>query len=147
MKTARGTRRTPQRTDLTRQPAKLRGPTCCPGCGAIYRGGRWRWEAIPAAPRAALCPACRQVRSRDPLASVTLSGELPAAHRDEMLARARACERAQNRNHPLQRIVAVSGGSKELRITTTDMHLARRIGNALRRAAKGTRRVRVSWCR
>ena len=52
MKTARGTLRTPQRNDLTRQPRKLRGPACCPGCGAVYRGGRWRWEEVPAAPRA-----------------------------------------------------------------------------------------------
>jgi hypothetical protein len=156
MKTARGTLRTPQRNDLARQPRKPRGPACCPGCGAVYRGGRWRWEAVPAAPRAEICPACRRARQRSPMASVTLSGEFLAAHRDETLARVRACERAQNRNHPLQRILAVTPAGKALRITTTDVHLARRIGDALRAAYKGELAyrynekddlLRVSWSR
>jgi hypothetical protein len=147
MKTSRGRLRTPQRTPLFRQPRKLRGPTCCPGCGAVYRSGRWRWQAVPAAPRAELCPACRRIREREPAASVTLSGDFLAAHRDQILARARACERAESRTHPLQRIVAVRGAGKDLRITTTDMHLARRIGEALRRAYKSAGAVRVTWCR
>jgi hypothetical protein len=145
MKTARGTLRTPQRTDQTRQPRKLRGPACCRDCGAIYRRGRWRWEAIPAAPRATQCPACSRVRARLPGAGVTLRGEFLAAHRDEILARVRACERAENRTHPLQRIVAVGGGGKELRIGTTDVHLARRIESALRRVCKDENLLEVSW--
>jgi hypothetical protein len=144
MKTARGTLRTPQRTDLGRQSAKLRGPACCPDCGAIYRRGRWRWEAVPAAPRAELCPACRSVRARQPQAGVTLRGKFLAAHRDEILARVRACERAENRTHPLQRIVAVSGAGRELRIGTTDVHLARRIESALRRVCKDENLLEVS---
>jgi hypothetical protein len=156
MKTARGTLRTPQRTDQTRQPRKPRGPACCPDCGAIYRRGRWRWEAIPAAPRAERCPACRSIREREPVASVTLSGEFLAAHRDEILARVRACERAESRTHPLKRIMAVSPAGKTVRITTTDAHLARRIGDALQRAykgeldyryPKGDRLLQVLWCR
>jgi hypothetical protein len=155
MKTDRGTMRTPQRIDLTRQLRKLRGPACCPGCGAVYRSGRWRWEPVPAAPRAATCPACRRVREREPVASVTLSGEFLAGHRDEILARVRACERAENRTHPLS-AMALSAGGREVRITTTDAHLARRIGEALRRAYKGELSyrynrgedlLRVSWCR
>ena len=156
MKTARGTLRTPQRTDLTRQPYKLAGPACCPGCGAIFRRGRWRWEEVPAASRAEQCPACRRIRENAPLASVTLSGEFLAPHRGEILARVRACERAENRTHPLKRIMAVRPAGKELRITTTDAHLARRIGDALRRAYKGEleyrynkgdKLLRVTWCR
>jgi hypothetical protein len=156
MKTNRGRLRVPQRTDSSRQPRKLRGPTCCPGCGAVYRRGRWRWEEVPAAPRAELCPACRRVREREPVASVTLSGEFLASHRDEILARVRACERAENRTHPLKRIIAVSPAGKGVRITTTDAHLARRIGDALRSAYKGELRYRyrkgedllqVSWSR
>ena len=156
MKTARRSLRTPQRRELARQPRKLRGPTCCPGCGAVYRRGRWRWEEVPAAPRAERCPACRRIREREPVASVTLSGEFLAAHRDEILARVRACERAESRSHPLKRIIAVSPAGKALRISTTDAHLARRIGDALRRAYKGELSYRyhkgeallqVSWCR
>ena len=137
MKTARGTLRTPQRTDATRQPRKLSGPTCCPGCGAIFRRGRWRWEAVPAAAQAALCPACRRIRDRLPGGRVVLSGDYLAAHRDEILGRVRNCEAAENRTHPLQRIMAIAAAGTGLRIATTDAHLARRIGDALYRAYKG----------
>jgi hypothetical protein len=156
MKTARRQLRTPQRTRLTRQERKLRGPACCPDCGAIYRRGRWRWEEVPAAPSAQQCPACRRIRERAPAATITLSGEFVAAHRDEILARVRACERAENRDHPLQRIIALGAGGAGVRITTTDGHLARRIGDALYSAYKGDLEyrysekddlLRVSWCR
>ena len=156
MKTDRATLRTPQRTDLTRQPYKLAGPACCPDCGAIFRRGRWRWEAVPAAAKAALCPACRRTRERTPGATVVLSGEFLAAHRAEILGRVRNCEQAENRTHPLQRIMAIAAAGKGVRITTTDAHLARRIGDALRRAYKGElayryskddNRLRVTWCR
>jgi hypothetical protein len=156
MKTDRGLLRTPQRTPLARQASKPSGPACCPDCGAIYRRGRWRWEEVPAAPCAQQCPACRRVAERAPAASVTLSGEFLAAHRDEILARVRACERAENRTHPLQRIIALSAAGKGVRVTTTDTHLARRIGDALYAAFKGELEyrytekddlLRVRWCR
>ena len=156
MKTALGSLRTPQRTPLDRQARKPAGPACCPDCGAIYRRGRWRWEEVPAAARTLQCPACWRVRTRDPAASVTLSGEFLASHRDQIVARVRACERAENRTHPLQRIIALSAAGKGLRVTTTDPHLARRIGDALYAAYKGELEyrynekddlLRVSWCR
>ncbi len=142
--------------DAYKAGAKLAGPTCCPGCGAIYRRGRWRWEAVPAAAQAALCPACRRMREQLPGASVVLSGDFFAAHRHEILGRVRNCEQAENRTHPLQRIMALAAAGKGLRITTTDAHLARRIGDALYRAYKGELEyrynkadnlLRVSWCR
>ena len=156
MKTARRQLRTAQRTPHARQGAKPTGPACCPDCGAIYRRGRWRWEEVPVAPNAQVCPACRRVREREPAASVTLSGEFVAAHRDEILARMRACERAESSTRPLQRIMTIAPAGNGLHVTTTDMHLARRIGAALRAAYKGDLeqryqrrdpRLRVSWWR
>ena len=156
MKTSRGLLRTPQRISQARTARKSPGPACCPDCGAILRRGRWRWEEIPAAPRAQQCPACWRMRTRDPAASVTLSGEFLAEHRDEILARVRACERAENRDHPLQRIIELRGGARDVRVTTTDQHLARRIGDALVSAYKGELEyrynekddlLRVTWSR
>ena len=156
MKTSRTLLRTPQRISQARTARKSPGPSCCPDCGAIFRRGRWRWEEVPAAPRAQQCPACRRVRARQPAASIALSGEFLAAHRDEILARVRACERAESRDHPLQRIIELRDGAKDVRVTTTDPHLARRIGDALYAAFKGELEyrynekddlLRVTWCR
>ena len=157
MKTSRGLPRTPQRISQARTARKSPGPSCCPDCGAVYRRGRWRWEEIPAAPDARQCPACRRVAERQPAASVMLSGAFLAAHRGEILARLRACERAELGTRPMQRIMAIApAGSGGLSVTTTDAHLARRIGAALFAAYKGeveyryhqrAPRLRVSWWR
>jgi hypothetical protein len=51
---------------------------------------------------------------------------------------------SERREHPLQRIMAVQTGGEGILITTTDPHLARRIGEALRGAYKGELRVRYN---
>jgi hypothetical protein len=123
--------------DSYKSRRKLRGPAACPGCGAVYRRGRWRWEPAPDGARRARCPACLRARDRLPAASVSLSGRFFAQHRDEILARVRNCEQAEKRTHPLQRIMAIAANGSGTRISTTDAHLARRIGDALCHAFKG----------
>jgi hypothetical protein len=68
----------------------------------------------------------------------------------------RHCEEAERREHPLQRIMAVEARGEGLLVTTTDVHLARRIGDALHHAYKGEldyrynkqdKLLRVSWSR
>lgn len=142
--------------DAYKSKRKLRGPAACPDCSAVYRRGRWRWEAAPAGARRARCPACLRARDRLPGASVTLSGRFFMQHRDEILARVRSCEQAEKRTHPMQRIMAIAANRSGLRISTTDAHLARRIGDALRHAYKGEleyrynkedSQLRVAWSR
>jgi hypothetical protein len=164
MKTDRGGFRMLSRKQLLQDPihdsyrprTKLAAPVRCPDCGAVYRRGRWRWEAPPASARAVRCPACFRVRDRLPGASIALSGRFFAAHRDEILAQVRNCERAEKDTHPMQRIMAIAPAERGMVVTTTDAHLARRIGEALRRAYKGElvwryhkadSLLRVSWYR
>jgi hypothetical protein len=123
--------------DSYKQRRKIPSPARCPGCGAVYRRGRWRWEAAPRAAAAARCPACLRIRDRLPAASVSLTGRFFASHRDEILGRVRSCEQAERQNHPMQRIMAIAASGAGMRITTTDAHLARRIGDALYHAYKG----------
>jgi len=164
MKTDRGSFRMLQRKQLMQElvhdsykaRGKLREPTACPDCGAVYRRGRWRWEAAPPAAHAARCPACLRIRDRLPGASVSLSGRFFAQHRGEILARVRSCEQAEKRTHPMQRIMAIAANADATRVSTTDAHLARRIGDALHHAYKGELEyrynkeenlLRVSWRR
>lgn len=121
---------------------KPQGPTVCPGCGLAFAHGRWQrpsWP-MPAAPNGAheeLCPACRRIRDHLPAGYLHLEGEFLAAHRDEVINAVRRCEARARTEHPLQRIVAIDTVPDGLLVTTTDQHLARRIGQSLHRAWRG----------
>lgn len=66
-----------------------------------------------------------------------LHGDLLRTHKDEIVNLVRNQEREENAEHPLHRIIKIEKGRLTLRIQTTDIHLPRRIGEALRRAFKG----------
>ena len=128
----------------------------CRGCNAVFRRGRWT-RGEPGGPaRLALCPACRRVRERLPAGFVTLGGEFVAAHGAEIAALVRGCESRETSRHVLERIIDLQKRPGGFLVTTTGIHLARRIGDALARAYKGRLRyrynkadklLRVSWSR
>jgi len=129
-------------------------PAVCPQCGLIYHRGRWQRAARPQHANEHLCPACLRINDRDPAGYITLSGSYVAEHEDEVLRLVRNEAARQGEDHPLARIIEVAGSKGKLSITTTDVHLARRIGDALHAAFHGeltTRyspdeyRVRVNW--
>jgi NMD protein affecting ribosome stability and mRNA decay len=123
--------------DSYRLRGKLREPTLCPQCGALYRKGRWRRLAAPPGARRALCPACHRVRDRFPAGYVTLDGDFLRSHREEVLHLVRHVEARESAEHPLQRIMDITRRDGGIRITTTDPHLARALGEAVRRAYRG----------
>lgn len=131
-------------------------PAACPGCGVVFHGGRWQWMAAPAHAQEHLCPACRRVRDHYPAGFVTLDGPYLAAHREELMHRVQSHARHVQAEHPLQRIMDIEEADAQVRITTTDMHLARGIGEALHDAYRGVlhfhyepgeTRLRVTWTR
>jgi hypothetical protein len=132
------------------------GPARCTECGVVYRAGRWRREEAPEDARTILCPACLRIRDRLPAGTLTLEGEFVEAHRDELSRIARNVETHEAVEHPLARIMGVAQEPKRITITTTDIHLPQRIGEAVKRAhhgdldvdyAKQEYSVRVSWRR
>jgi hypothetical protein len=129
-------------------------PTGCPDCGAIYHRGRWQWGPIPAGAHRELCPACQRIRDKYPAATVTITGPFALQHASEISSLARNEEIAAKAEHPLERIIEIDIGTEVLTMTTTNAHLARRIGKALRRAYGGelhlyfvedTDFLRVQW--
>jgi hypothetical protein len=117
---------------------KYREPTRCGGCGAVYHEGRWQWlDQAPADAREAHCPACRRIEDRYPAGEIIVSGAFAAAHADELLQLVRNTEKAENREHPLHRIMDIRQDEDVITITTTDVHLPRRIGHALEGAWDG----------
>lgn len=117
---------------------KLTDPAVCPQCGAVYEGDRWHWGRRPANADEQLCPACRRINDEYPAGEVVLGGGWLAEHKEEILNLARRQEELEKSEHALHRIMAIRDDDGQVVITTTDIHLPRRIGEALHRAYKGS---------
>jgi len=135
---------------------KLPEPTLCPQCGAVYSKGRWQWAERPEQPHEALCQACHRINDDYPAGTLSLSGGFLAEHRAEILGLARRQEELEKGEHPLNRIMRIADDGGDIVITTTDIHLPRRIGEALFSAYEGeldfhyeeeAYAIRVSWRR
>lgn len=124
--------------DPYKRVAKLAQPVECPGCGAVFQRGRWRWTSrhLKSAARE-FCQACRRVQDDYPAGIMTLRGGFVLAHLPEILGVARNEEKAEMADHPMHRIMAVEEKRDGIVIKTTDIHLPGRIGRALVRACKG----------
>lgn len=129
-----------QEMDAYGLPGKLPDPTACPGCGAIYRAGRWAWGAPPAGAHATACPACRRIADRYPAGRVRIRGAFALAHADEIRGLVHNLEEREKAEHPLKRIMAIEDGpdGDGFEVTTTDARLARAIGEALHSAYEGS---------
>ena len=137
---------------------KLPEPTRCPACGAVYHEGHWQWvELPPAGAHDELCPACHRINDKYPAGVVTLEGPEVREHEEEIVNLARNLEQAEKQEHPLNRIMAIDMERPDkLIITTTDVHLPRRIGTAVHHAFHGDLKLhfdeddyfmRVDWTR
>ena len=146
----------PHLDDSYKSRGKLHEPSVCPQCGAVFEGGRWQWLPEPKSPHRAMCPACHRIGDDMPAGYVRLEGDFLAQHRDEILAVVRNLQTKENARHPLQRVMKIADEDNAVIITTTDSHLARDIGEAIRHAYQGDLEVhynpdenlaRVHWKR
>ena len=119
-------------------------PTVCPRCEAVYREGKWGWVTPPSGANQELCPACRRIEDDYPAGFVTLASPFLAAHKVEVLNLVRNEEAAEKLEHPLNRIMKLDDRGEVVEITTTDVHLARRIAEAVHHAYKGDLELRYA---
>ncbi|HYG90459.1 MAG TPA: BCAM0308 family protein [Azospirillum sp.] len=133
---------------------KLTRSTRCPECGALYHQGRWRWGLPYIGAEQEVCPACRRIADHCPAGILILSGPRVAAHKAEILGLIHNEAALEREEHPLHRIMDMAEQEGGLSITTTDIHLPRRLGKALEHAfrgdldlrqAEGEYFVRVHW--
>jgi hypothetical protein len=129
---------TEERHDPYKATRKRADPGVCPQCMAVYLAGRWRWvdTALPKA-QWQLCPACHRIKDKYPAGRIMLMGKFLAKHGPEIMRLVRNVEAIERREHPLQRIMEVQPSDDRTVITTTDIHLPRRVGHALVGAYKG----------
>lgn len=131
----------PLKHDQYKAKGKLREPSVCHECKAVYHRGRWTWGPVPSGSQDIVCPACQRTRDGAPSGVLMLTGEFVASHREQVLGLARNEEARVKAEHPLARIIKIQDQAeapKGMVITTTDPHLARRIGEALHHAHHGT---------
>jgi hypothetical protein len=146
----------PHVNDAYKRRGKLPEATVCPQCGAVFHNGRWQWVARTADAHQELCQACHRINDRFPAGVTTLSGAFVGQHEAEILALARHQEELEKKEHALNRIMSIDKKANEIVISTTDIHLPRRIGEALKHAYHGTLNfhydeqtyfIRVNWRR
>lgn len=116
---------------------KLREPSACGECGAVYQHGRWHWGPKPSDARDELCSACHRIQDGLPAGILTLQGDFARQHERELINLARNEEATEKNEHPLNRIASIEQVDAGIVIKTTDIHLPRRIGEAIKRAYHG----------
>jgi NMD protein affecting ribosome stability and mRNA decay len=140
--------------NIYRERDKSLETTVCTSCGALYMNGRWSWDEPPEQVNETTCPACRRVVERYPAGHIELKGSFFTEHRAEILSLIQNVEQKEKEARPLERMMAIEDGSNSTLVTTTGIHVARRIGEALARAYKGDlslqyadaeKRIRVYW--
>lgn len=123
--------------DAYKIKGKLHEPTVCPTCGAVFHEGHWQWMEAPPGAVKHPCPACMRIQHNYPAGYVHLSGNFFVTRRDEVMRLVYNEEKREREEHPLKRIMASEEKDGMTIVTTTDIHLARMIGEALHHAYQG----------
>lgn len=142
--------------DSYQSKGKPTEPARCPDCAAVFHAGRWQWTTAPAGAQYTVCPACQRIRDKFPAGFVSLSGDFLSEHEAEIRQLISHHEDKEKTEHPLQRVMDIEDTADGLMVTTTDIHLARGIGEAIHHAYQGELEfhynpdqnlLRVSWSR
>jgi len=112
-------------------------PAACPDCGAIFRAGRWQWGERPRDCHDAICPACHRIRDHSPAAVVEIDGFFLVDHRQEVISLIRDHAFRIRAERPMARILYIWNTDDGLVVPTTDIHLARVLGETLNDAYCG----------
>lgn len=112
--------------------------TACGICGAVFARGRWQWpEQEAKAGGGATCPACQRIKDGYFAGELTVTGAFVREHRADIEALLKAEARIETDEHPLNRVGGTESFEDGMRLVTTDVHLARRLGEALFNAYEG----------
>ncbi len=143
--------------DMYHEGKKWPEPTLCTECGSIFRNGRWDWaDEPPVNANHITCPACQRIADNYPAGQIELQGEFLTQHREEIVNLIHNEEKLQKKEHPQERIMAIEETGEVTMITTTGIHIARRIGEAIASAYKGDlaftygdgeKSIQVAWVR
>jgi NMD protein affecting ribosome stability and mRNA decay len=132
----------------------LKDFAACSKCNAVYTNGRWTWKTTEHITSKTTCPACRRISDNYPAGYIEIKGNFFLSHSTDILNLVNNVERLEKSERPLERIILINEGKNKTVITTTGIHVARRIGEALSRSyqgnynfkyADGEKSIRVFW--
>ena len=138
---ARARRAAQQWVDSYRPQGKLH-PAVCTQCHATEWQGRWRWDEPAPDLAPVVCPACERIRDGAAAHVIELSGALPPWW-NEVRGMIGNVERAEVLEHPMERIMKVAVGDDKVSVSTTGLHIARRLVAAIVR--RWRRQVRLQF--
>ena len=143
--------------DVYREERKWPEPTSCTQCHAVFQGGRWQWpEDTPSEANNVICPACQRIADKYPAGHIELKGAFLEDHWEEIKNLIYNEEKKEKGEHPQERIMAVEKEDALAVITTTGIHIARRLGDAISRSCSGElsysygdgeKTIRILWSR
>lgn len=143
-----------KRKDTYRATSAQQESAYCIECGATYTNGRWTWKNIESRRHETICPACRRTADKYPAGYVEIKGSFFSRHANEISNLIRNTENLEKTERPLERIMSTDINRDKAVLTTTGIHIARRIGEALFRSyqgdfnfqyADGDKSIRVYW--
>lgn len=143
-----------RRKDVYIDQITLKEAAICSKCNAVYSSGRWTWKPNELVTTKTTCPACRRINDNYPAGSIEIKGKFFYQHSTDILNLVYNVEKLEKSERPLERIIAVTNEKQKIVVTTTGIHVARRIGEALSRSYQGNydfqyadceKSIRVYW--
>ena len=143
-----------KRKDTYKATNTMHDPAYCIECGATFINGRWTWKTIENKGNETLCPACRRTADKYPAGYIEIKGSFFSRHANEISNLIRNTESLEKTERPLERIMSTHFNREKAILTTTGIHIARRIGEALFRSyqgdfnfqySDGEKSIRVYW--
>ena len=143
-----------KRKDVYKATNTMREPGYCTECGATYINGRWSWKEIEGKKYETICPACKRTVDKYPAGYIEIKGNFFSRHAGEISNLISNTEKMEKNERPLERIMSRHFNKEKIILTTTGIHIARRIGEALFRSyqgefnfqyAEGDKSIRVYW--
>lgn len=125
------------RHDPYRDKKKLQDASVCPNCGAVVDRGRWAWGSVEVVTAEVLCPACRRIADRCEAGRLEIRGALVESRRTELDRLIRNVGADAQASRPLERIMSVDYDGAICIVLTTDIHLPRRLADAIQSAFGG----------
>jgi hypothetical protein len=127
---------------------RLREPTACERCGAVFLNRTWRRDhkvttALLDRAEWAICPACEQTSRTEGFGRIVIGGEFASRSEEAIRARIRNVTRRAQFTQPERRVVSIERHGDGFEVLTTSQKLAHRIVHELKKAFRG--RASYQW--